>query len=232
MFIYLKDDTKTNSLILKNRDERLTIFGREILNHGGILSVGVPDEPEFVSEKFKDVFFRASILAYPNYHKIPCKRVYGKYKFGKAEAELLFHTENHPYVLTLYTDYWDGLNDMAELQIKLLVGDISPIKKYGGEQRKRFPIEILKEIISSKKLSKVQRFILALRLTTSTKPKIKKNKSIKKNFSFPKFSFKKIISYFKINFDKSIEWIKKFFSLPKVILSKKVESVKKNLFFF
>ena len=70
--------------------------------------------------------------------------------------------------LRIETMSQNDLKDIKTIQEKIRAGLISPTVSYENKQRKvTHPLEILRQILGVRKLTVIQRFLLALRLTKS-----------------------------------------------------------------
>lgn len=116
------------------------------------------DSPKSLVKKY---FVKATDVQFPKYQQ---KRAFGIYRLGDAEAELV-PGQNGPYCLRLKTHNWHGLDDLKDLERKLWTGAILPTIQYDAEQKSTHLLDVLRGLLDMRKLSKWQRFILALRLT-------------------------------------------------------------------
>lgn len=179
MYIFI-DGTKISGLAsYKFYKNAYWVFERPIQNDAsGSFYISVSDDVELISRQYKhyqleNVFMKATIRCYPNFHELRvnedglANRAFGIYEHGKAKGILTparTATGEPCYLLEIETTSWDGLVDMNTLQEKLWSGTITPKVPFSREQRKIKPLDLLKEILSTRKLNSLQRFLLSMRL--------------------------------------------------------------------
>ena len=113
----------------------------------------------------KDAFIKATEQTFTKSRV--ADRELGIYYYGKAKAELVYSNgDSYGYCLKLETSDWDSIKDMQILEEKIWAGTILPVISYEREQKKGL-LTILRTMLASKPLNKVQRFILAWRLTAA-----------------------------------------------------------------
>lgn len=123
------------------------------------------DKPLSVIQQFgftKDIFFKATLRITQSPMVNP--RQYGVYVFGKARAELR-SGKNHEYLLEVESSSHEGFNDMETIQEMIWSGQIAPVLSYTSAQKKQSLFEMLKYVLSKRKLSFVQRFLLCWKVT-------------------------------------------------------------------
>lgn len=160
--------------------EKYQLFGEKIIKNDGCgYFIEAGDDPELFAQniELKDFFLKATIRIYPDFQILhgptisSRDRSYGQYVLGHAVAELLpnFTTGNgkeRPYVLKIETTNWDGLSDMKKLEQAIWAGTIVPVMSYDREQRKIHLLDVLKQLLLTRKLSWIQRFFLSMRMLT------------------------------------------------------------------
>lgn len=126
------------------------------------------DKPVEVLAEFgftKELFLKATLRIKQKTMVNP--REYGVYVFGKARAELLRSDDKagNEYLLNVETSSVEGFKDMQTIQELIWSGQIAPVLSYTASQKKQSLLDVLKYILSKRKLSLRQRFFLCWRLT-------------------------------------------------------------------
>lgn len=169
MYIYLKNNDALKRCIKWEGTQSIPYLGSHMVkDYGAFPYVDVSHDVDVVkaNEDFGEFFFKATEITFPDYTKTSHEhhRQYGIYHFGKATAELQ-PGSNSRYWLKIEVDSWEDLIDLKIIQEKIAAGLISPSISYERGQRVVRPLEILRQILRSRKLTQLQRFFLALRLT-------------------------------------------------------------------
>ncbi|PJC01758.1 MAG: hypothetical protein CO073_02965 [Candidatus Komeilibacteria bacterium CG_4_9_14_0_8_um_filter_36_9] len=131
MYIYLKKGAKLSGLVEEgNKCLGLTVFDRHSCPY-----LVIHHDCEIVMaelKKLKAVFLRATIVYRPQYR---VSRTLGEYVVGAAHA-FLKRISGTPreYELSIWTETWDGIRDMAELIQKVEAGTILPEQSYEEAQ--------------------------------------------------------------------------------------------------
>lgn len=116
------------------------------------------------SGKLKEAFLMATLRE--SVRTFTKNREHGVYIYGRAKAELTYNTHpDYNYVINVHTEVWEGIGDMQILKQKIFAGTILPAISYEREQKKGL-LTVFKQLLAGKHLTKFQRFILALRMTT------------------------------------------------------------------
>ena len=133
------------------------------MNLDGCPYIDIVDDFDLLKqiEILPKVFLKATVVAVASYYT---SREHGIYTYGEAKAEL-YSVPKEYYRLKVETSTWRGIADMKVLQEKINAGTIVPTISYERKQVKNHLLGVLAEILSLRKLTKIQRFFLALRLT-------------------------------------------------------------------
>lgn len=170
--MYLKNSEELKSNVGPTATSNHAIIGENVYCFESCPYLDITDDFDVLKqiEILPKVFLKATIITFPGYSTniYENRRCFGIYCFGKAQAELM-PGQNTSYCLKIETLCWEGIADMKTLQEKLWAGTIAPSISYEEKQVKRNPLDILAQILDSRNLNKIQRFILALRLTKSKK---------------------------------------------------------------
>lgn len=165
MFIYLKEEVLNQYAEKKAYGTELSSIS--ITNKNGSPYLEVTDDFDVLnqSNKIKECFLKATMVTFPNYtaKNYEFDREYGIYRLGKATAELT-PGKNCRFVLKIETTSWNGIADMNTIQEKLWAGTIAPSVSYEKKQMSMHPLQILRELLSERKLNRFKRFILGIRL--------------------------------------------------------------------
>lgn len=137
-----------------------SLKGRTIYDYESIPFFDL-DKPIETLEEFgftNDVFLKATLRTKQKTMVNP--REFGIYIFGKAKAELKASDKQSEYLLEVETSSIDGFKDMQTIQEMIWSGQIAPVLSYTASQKKQSLFEMLKYVLSKRKLSFMQRFIL------------------------------------------------------------------------
>ncbi len=168
MRIYLDNNTSEECFEISSNGSTATIDGNYIFNYQAMDAyIEFTSTPAEViinnSKKLKRAFLKAT--EYKFFKQFPANRELGLYAYRNAKAELSYDfSKDFTYSLKIYSDSWEGITDMKELQQKIFAGSILPTISYELEQKKSL-VTVFKQLVAGKNLSKFQRFILALRMT-------------------------------------------------------------------
>lgn len=137
-----------------------SLKGRTINDYESIPYIEV-DKPIELLDEFgftKEIFSKATLRVKQKTMVNP--REFGIYVFGKAKAELKSSDKQFEYLLEVETSSIDGFKDMQTIQEMIWSGQIAPVLSYTASQKKQSLFEMLKYVLSKRKLSFMQRFIL------------------------------------------------------------------------
>lgn len=124
-----------------------------------------PTDVLMLSEDLKKVFLKATVKEIVIRRKIGGPdRESGIYHFGKATCKLTKDADGDCR-MEISTDCFDGLKDIDLISIKIRAGRITPTISFEGKQVRNHPLEILRQLLVEKPLTKVQRFFLSWRLS-------------------------------------------------------------------
>jgi hypothetical protein len=144
------------------------LFGKMVNEYEVAPRIVMNDTPGDVlmrSESLRKVFLKAT-----ERHREKCipyaERKCGIYHYGKAQCEVTRDADKD-YIMEASTNSFDGLEDLNRIRFKILAGKISPTFSYEEEQARKHPLEILRQLLAEKSLTKIQRFFLSWRLSRS-----------------------------------------------------------------
>jgi hypothetical protein len=163
MRLYLKNNEELKSEMVFVSKDAYKVAGCYITNLDGVPYIDIDEDVILLDtiSFLSKLMLKATVVVFPKYK---AHRELGTYSYGDATAELT-PAQNAPYCLRIETSLWEGISDMKILQEKLWAGTIAPTISYEREQKKQNPLHVLAQILDFKKLTKLQRFIFALRLT-------------------------------------------------------------------
>jgi hypothetical protein len=175
MHIYLKKEGLPEVITMQNDCTIPEFFcGLQINDYRSTPYVIIETSFEVLKENklFEEFFLKATSRTFPKYDKLASvdgmvnRRSYGIYHLGNAKAELEAPAESSgKYFLKIQTSKFEGIADMEILQERLWAGSITPHILYDKSQKEQDILQVLREIISHRKLNLIQRFFFALRLT-------------------------------------------------------------------
>ena len=144
------------------------LFTKAVAEYGVAPRIVMNDTPCDVlmqSEDLKKVFLKATERHREK--RIPyAERKCGVYNYGKAQCEVT-RDADEDYILEASTDSFEGLEDLSRIRFKILAGRIAPSFSYEEKQVMKHPLEILRQLLAEKPLTKIQRFLLSWRLSCS-----------------------------------------------------------------
>lgn len=161
MFIYLKSNEKLQNAVVKDGNNTrllgLSVFQEETCPY---ISSSFDVDGLLDNGSLKEFFLKATEIVFPDYSR--AKRAFGIYKYGKATAKLTAGA-NCSYCLKIEVSDWESLRDLKIIQTKIYTGELLPVKSFEIKQGSHL-LQILRQLLSTRKLSTVQRFFLSLRL--------------------------------------------------------------------